>query len=102
MFKFFFRSYTLKSHSFHPSAAICRLRSTASLNASRKISPIARGLATGVNSNRDSWSTNPTYEKNLEIGRDLQHWLVVVNRPLGFREQKIDSYIKTLATVIGR
>lgn len=63
------------------------------------ISPsvVVRGLATD-----DSWSANPTYEKNLEIGRDLEHWLVVVNRPLGFREDKIDSYIKTLASVVGR
>lgn len=102
--KVFSRSYTLKSHYFH-TCTISRLRHlAASSNTSQKISPIIRGFTTGVtyNSSHNSWDTNPTYEKNLEIGRDLEHWLVVVNRPIGFREEKIDSYIKTLATVFGR
>jgi hypothetical protein len=37
-------------------------------------------------------------------GCDFEHWLVVVEKPEGdpTRDEIIDSYIKTLAKVIGR
>jgi len=61
---------------------------------------------------RDSspnWSNRPPKETILLDGCDFEHWLVVMEPPPGdasnpdiTRDEIIDSYIKTLAQVVGR
>uniref|UniRef100_A0A453RMV6 MORF/ORRM1/DAG-like MORF domain-containing protein n=1 Tax=Aegilops tauschii subsp. strangulata TaxID=200361 RepID=A0A453RMV6_AEGTS len=60
---------------------------------------------------RDSspnWSNRPPKETILLDGCDFEHWLVVMEPPAGdaanpdvTRDEIIDSYIKTLAQVVG-
>jgi hypothetical protein len=69
-----------------------------------------RGFATGATSsslndpNPPTWSNRPSKEIMLFDGCDFEHWLVFVDKPKGnpTRDEIIDSYIKTLAKVIGR
>jgi hypothetical protein len=56
-----------------------------------------------------SWSNRPPKETILLDGCDFEHWLVVMEPPPGdaanpepTRDEIIDSYIKTLAQVLGR
>ncbi|CAN6694227.1 unnamed protein product [Malus baccata var. baccata] len=51
-----------------------------------------------------NWSNRPPKETILLDGCDFEHWLVVMEAPQGdiTRDEIIDSYIKTLATVVGR
>jgi hypothetical protein len=61
---------------------------------------------------RDSspnWSNRPPKETILLDGCDFEHWLVVMEPPPGdasnpdiTRDEIIDSYIKTLAQIVGR
>ncbi|KAH7512638.1 hypothetical protein FEM48_Zijuj12G0112100 [Ziziphus jujuba var. spinosa] len=50
-----------------------------------------------------NWSNRPPKETILLDGCDFEHWLVVMEPPEGepTRDEIIDSYIKTLAMVIG-
>lgn len=78
----------------------------------RRISPASsalRGLATratssSLNDPNPNWSNRPPKETILLDGCDFEHWLVVVEKPEGdpTRDEIIDSYIKTLAKVVGR
>lgn len=51
-----------------------------------------------------NWSNRPPKETILLDGCDFEHWLVVMEKPEGdpTRDDIIDSYIKTLAQVVGR
>ncbi|GAV64056.1 hypothetical protein CFOL_v3_07574 [Cephalotus follicularis] len=50
-----------------------------------------------------NWSNRPPKETIIHEGCDFEHWLVVVEKPEGdpTRDEIIDSYIKTLAKVVG-
>lgn len=63
-----------------------------------------RQTASSLNDPNPNWSNRPPKETILLDGCDFEHWLVVVEKPEGdpTRDEIIDSYIKTLATVIGR
>ncbi|KAM0852714.1 hypothetical protein ACQ4PT_051575 [Festuca glaucescens] len=73
----------------------------------------ARGFATqpATSSLRDSspnWTNRPPKETILLDGCDFEHWLVVMDPPPGDpgnpdvpREEIIDTYIKTLAQIVG-
>ncbi|XP_066388655.1 multiple organellar RNA editing factor 8, chloroplastic/mitochondrial-like [Miscanthus floridulus] len=75
---------------------------------------VVRCFATqpATSSLRDSspnWSNRPPKETILLEGCDFEHWLVVMEPPPGdasnpdiMRDEIIDSYIKTLAQVVGR
>nr|XP_043623798.1 multiple organellar RNA editing factor 8, chloroplastic/mitochondrial-like [Erigeron canadensis] len=54
-------------------------------------------------SNNTAWSNKPPKETILLDGCDFEHWLVVVEKPEGepSRDEIIDSYINTLAKVVG-
>ncbi|KAE8124730.1 hypothetical protein FH972_019587 [Carpinus fangiana] len=76
----------------------------------RRVSTSApvRGFATrsttsSLNDPNPNWSNRPPKETILLDGCDFEHWLVVVEKPEGnpTRDEIIDSYIKTLAKVIG-
>lgn len=51
-----------------------------------------------------NWSNRPPKETILLDGCDFEHWLVVMEPPEGdpTRDDIIESYIKTLAMVVGR
>ena len=51
-----------------------------------------------------NWSNRPPKETILLDGCDFEHWLVVMEKPEAdpSRDEIIDSYIKTLAQVVGR
>ncbi|KAM1041776.1 hypothetical protein TB2_030471 [Malus domestica] len=87
-----------------------RLRPLAGVMASSgRLSPaIVRCLSTRstTSSLRDpnpNWSNRPPKETILLDGCDFEHWLVVMEAPQGdiTRDEIINSYIKTLATVVG-
>eukprot|EP00252_Welwitschia_mirabilis_P027133 TRINITY_DN91_c0_g1_i3.p1 TRINITY_DN91_c0_g1~~TRINITY_DN91_c0_g1_i3.p1 ORF type:complete len:366 (-),score=40.28 TRINITY_DN91_c0_g1_i3:337-1434(-) len=56
-----------------------------------------------LNDPSPNWSNRPPKETILLDGCDFEHWLVVMDPPEGnpSREEIIDSYIKTLAQVVG-
>ncbi|EPS74428.1 hypothetical protein M569_00328, partial [Genlisea aurea] len=67
-----------------------------------------RGFATrqtssSLNDPNPNWSNRPPKETILLDGCDFEHWLVVMEKPEGdpTRDEIIDSYIKTLAMVVG-
>ncbi|KAG4960745.1 Multiple organellar RNA editing factor 8, chloroplastic/mitochondrial [Glycine soja] len=71
-------------------------------------SPSLRALSTrattsSLNDPNPNWSNRPPKETILLDGCDFEHWLVVMEKPEGdpTRDDIIDSYIKTLAKVIG-
>lgn len=63
-----------------------------------------RQTATSLNDPNPNWSNRPPKETILLDGCDFEHWLVVVEKPEDdpTRDEIIDSYIKTLAMVVGR
>ncbi|CAN4075583.1 unnamed protein product [Withania somnifera] len=70
--------------------------------------PFSRGFATrqtssSLNDPNPNWSNRPPKETILLDGCDFEHWLVVMEKPEGdpTRDEIIDSYIKTLANVVG-
>ncbi|MCD9638334.1 hypothetical protein HAX54_022229 [Datura stramonium] len=77
-------------------------------NVSPKTGFSVRGFATRQTSSslsdpNPNWSNRPPKETILLDGCDFEHWLVVMEKPEGdpTRDEIIDSYIKTLATVVG-
>ncbi|XP_063941815.1 multiple organellar RNA editing factor 8, chloroplastic/mitochondrial isoform X2 [Daucus carota subsp. sativus] len=104
-------SLRVKSPSCHHST-ISRPRPLAAVvDTFRQISPaatIARGFATrqttsSLNDSSPNWSNRPPKETILLDGCDFEHWLVVVEKPEGdpTRDEIIDGYIKTLASIVG-
>ncbi|XAR68286.1 hypothetical protein NMG60_11003363 [Bertholletia excelsa] len=62
-----------------------------------------RQTASSLNDPNPNWSNRPPKETILLDGCDFEHWLVVMEPPEGepTRDEIIDSYIKTLAMVVG-
>ncbi|XP_047047942.1 multiple organellar RNA editing factor 8, chloroplastic/mitochondrial-like [Lolium rigidum] len=110
------RALRLSKLSLLPAAASRFLRPLAAagslLPAARGPSP-ARGFATqpaasSLRDNSPNWTNRPPKETILLDGCDFEHWLVVMDPPPGNpanpdvpREEIIDTYIKTLAQIVG-
>ncbi|KAH7860173.1 hypothetical protein Vadar_010177 [Vaccinium darrowii] len=62
-----------------------------------------RRTSTSLNDPKHNWSNRPPKETILLDGCDFEHWLVVMEKPEGdpTRDDIIDSYIKTLAEIVG-
>ncbi|XP_077251141.1 uncharacterized protein LOC143890379 [Tasmannia lanceolata] len=62
-----------------------------------------RPTTSSLNDPSPNWSNRPPKETILLDGCDFEHWLVVMEPPDGnpTRDEIIDSYIKTLASVLG-
>ncbi|KAK8938413.1 hypothetical protein KSP39_PZI011221 [Platanthera zijinensis] len=62
-----------------------------------------RSTTSSIQDPSPNWSNRPPKETILLDGCDFEHWLVVVEKPDEnlTRDQIIDSYIKTLAQVVG-
>ncbi|KAL2247479.1 UNVERIFIED_CONTAM: Multiple organellar RNA editing factor 8, chloroplastic/mitochondrial [Sesamum indicum] len=96
------------------SSFLFRLRplvAAASASYFRRLAPAlsTRGFATrqttsSLSDPNPNWSNRPPKETILLDGCDFEHWLVVMEKPEGdpTRDEIIDSYIKTLAMVVGR
>ncbi|CAA3005228.1 Hypothetical predicted protein [Olea europaea subsp. europaea] len=109
----FYRSYAAVSSAAPPHSFALRLRplfAAASTSPFRLLSPVfsSRGFATRSNSSslsdpNPNWSNRPPKETILLDGCDFEHWLIVMEKPEGepTRDEIIDSYIKTLAMVVG-
>ncbi|XP_076907089.1 uncharacterized protein LOC143563436 [Bidens hawaiensis] len=93
-------------------ATILRLRPLiAAANNLRHVSLVATGIrafstrqtTSSLNDSNPNWSNRPPKETILLDGCDFEHWLVVVDKPEGepTRDEIIDSYINTLAKVVG-
>jgi hypothetical protein len=111
------RVLRLSKLSLLPAAASRFLRPLAAagslLPAARGPSP-ARGFAaqpaaSSLRDNSPNWTNRPPKETILLDGCDFEHWLVVMDPPPGNpansdvpREEIIDTYIKTLAQIVGR
>nr|DAD21181.1 TPA_asm: hypothetical protein HUJ06_022644 [Nelumbo nucifera] len=76
----------------------CRFPSSVSLRCFA-----TRQSASSLNDPNPNWSNRPPKETILLDGCDFEHWLVVMEKPEGepTRDEIIDSYIKTLAMVVG-
>ncbi|GLT48607.1 hypothetical protein SLA2020_222220 [Shorea laevis] len=63
----------------------------------------SRAASSSLNDPNPNWSNRPPKETILLDGCDFEHWLVVMEKPEGdpTRDEIIDSYIKTLAQVVG-
>ncbi|CAN6561054.1 unnamed protein product [Malus baccata var. baccata] len=63
-----------------------------------------RSMTSSLKDPNPNWSNWPPKETILLAGCDFEHWLVVMEAPQGdiTRDEVINSYIKTLATVVGR
>lgn len=107
-----FSSLSVKSppSSIPSLSSLSRLRpiTSVALNLSRH-SPAVRCFATrqttsSLNDSSPNFSNRPPKETILLDGCDFEHWLIVMEKPEGepTRDEIIDSYIKTLATVVGR
>ncbi|KAL2496497.1 Multiple organellar RNA editing factor 8 [Forsythia ovata] len=108
------RSYTVVSYAAPPRSSFARslrpLFAAASASHFRRLAPAfsTRGFATrptssSLNDPNPNWSNRPPKETILLDGCDFEHWLVVMEKPEGepTRDDIIDSYIKTLAMVVG-
>nr|XP_043622869.1 multiple organellar RNA editing factor 8, chloroplastic/mitochondrial [Erigeron canadensis] len=62
-----------------------------------------RQTTSSLNDSNPNWSNRPPKETILLDGCDFEHWLVVVEKPQGepTRDEIIDSYINTLAQIVG-
>lgn len=101
------RFYTISS-----SSSILRIRPLVAVaNNLRHVSLVATGIRpfstsltkSSLNDSNPNWSNRPPKETILLDGCDFEHWLVVVDKPEGepTRDEIIDSYINTLAKVVG-
>uniref|UniRef100_A0A2P2JPN5 Multiple organellar RNA editing factor 3 n=1 Tax=Rhizophora mucronata TaxID=61149 RepID=A0A2P2JPN5_RHIMU len=58
-----------------------------------------------LNDTSPNWSNRPPKETILLDGCDYEHWLIVMefpNDPKPTEEEMINSYVKTLASIVGR
>lgn len=85
-----------------PLSAVLGIRGVGSSISSRVLS--TRATSSSLNDPNPNWSNRPPKETILLDGCDFEHWLVVMEKPEGepTRDEIIDSYIKTLAMVVGR
>ncbi|CAI0548758.1 unnamed protein product [Linum tenue] len=104
-----FSSFASSSHRSHPLFRSLRpLAAVAYFPTFNSASASVRCLATrttssSLNDPSPNWSNRPPKETILLDGCDFEHWLVVMEKPEGdpTRDDIIDSYIKTLAQVVG-
>ncbi|KAL3325594.1 hypothetical protein AABB24_036697 [Solanum stoloniferum] len=85
-------------------AASLRTFAPATLTAATSFRGFAtRQTSSSLNDPNPNWSNRPPKETILLDGCDFEHWLVVMEKPEGdpTRDEIIDSYIKTLATIVG-
>ncbi|KAH0723762.1 hypothetical protein KY289_006806 [Solanum tuberosum] len=85
-------------------AANLRTFTPATLTAATSLRGFAtRQTSSSLNDPNPNWSNRPPKETILLDGCDFEHWLVVMEKPEGdpTRDEIIDSYIKTLATIVG-
>ncbi|XP_076908337.1 multiple organellar RNA editing factor 8, chloroplastic/mitochondrial-like [Bidens hawaiensis] len=104
---------TLTPRSFTTSSHFLRLRplAVAAANLRQYSLPAAvsarafstRPTTSSLNDSNPNWSNRPPKETILLDGCDFEHWLVVVEKPEGepTRDEIIESYINTLAKVVG-
>ncbi|GLT38700.1 hypothetical protein SLA2020_129310 [Shorea laevis] len=100
------RTPSLSSPSLSP---LYRLRPLAAASFAQRFGgPAVRSLSTratssSLNDPNPNWSNRPPKETILLDGCDFEHWLVVMEKPEGdpTRDEIIDSYIKTLAQIVG-
>lgn len=83
-------------------AAVAFLRHSPESHGVRSFS--TRQTSSSLNDPNPNWSNRPPKETILLDGCDFEHWLIVMEKPEGdpTRDDIIDSYIKTLAMVVGR
>ncbi|KAJ4981462.1 hypothetical protein NE237_032299 [Protea cynaroides] len=101
-------SLSLRSHY---SSSLLRFRPLVVLTQFHQLLPTSIGLrcfatrqtSSSLNDPNPNWSNRPPKETILLDGCDFEHWLIVMEKPEGepTRDEIIDSYIKTLATVVG-
>ncbi|KAK9152986.1 hypothetical protein Sjap_000466 [Stephania japonica] len=62
-----------------------------------------RPTTSSLNDPSPNWNNRPPKETILLDGCDFEHWLIVMEKPEGepSRDEIIDSYVKTLAMVLG-
>ncbi|KAJ0457985.1 hypothetical protein HanIR_Chr15g0780001 [Helianthus annuus] len=104
---------TLINRSSTTSSYLLRFRPVAAIAAADfRQSPVAatdvrtfssRPTTSSLNDSSPNWSNRPPKETILLDGCDFEHWLVVVDKPEGepTRDEIIESYINTLAKVVG-
>ncbi|XP_073159278.1 uncharacterized protein [Henckelia pumila] len=109
------RSYSAAPSAVLPNSSsfLFRVRplvATASSSNSRRFAPAlstrgfsSRQTSSSLNDPKPNWSNRPPKETILLDGCDFEHWLVVMEKPENepSRDEIIDSYIKTLAMVVG-
>ncbi|WCJ32245.1 Multiple organellar RNA editing factor 8 chloroplastic/mitochondrial [Euphorbia peplus] len=85
--------------SLRPLSAAINLASSGFISRSFSSQPTTSSL----NDPSPNWSTRPPKETILLDGCDFEHWLIVMEKPEGdpTRDEIIDSYIKTLANIVG-
>ncbi|PKA51707.1 Uncharacterized protein AXF42_Ash003074 [Apostasia shenzhenica] len=108
-----FRFFSSRSLSFPRLSPVVSARPLVSVAEGLRIMVEARGASSRCFSTRSTtsslndpspnWSNRPPKETILLDGCDFEHWLVVVEKPDESltRDEIIDSYIKTLAQVVG-
>ncbi|XP_071725917.1 uncharacterized protein [Rutidosis leptorrhynchoides] len=104
---------TLIHQSFTNSSYLLRFRPILAIAAANLYQPSVtatnvrpfstRQTTSSLNDSNPNWSNRPPKETILLEGCDFEHWLVVVDKPEGepTRDEIIDSYINTLAKVVG-
>ncbi|KAL3576602.1 hypothetical protein D5086_021885 [Populus alba] len=94
-------SSTLLRRALRPLSAAANINRSVSRISSRSFS--VNPSSSSLNDPSPNWSNRPPKETILLDGCDFEHWLVVMDKPEGdpTRDEIIDSYIKTLAEVVG-
>ncbi|KAJ7948729.1 multiple organellar RNA editing factor 8, chloroplastic/mitochondrial-like [Quillaja saponaria] len=89
-------------HRFRPLSAFAAEFRRLSLEASVRTFA-TRASTSSLNDPNPNWSNRPPKETILLDGCDFEHWLVVMEKPEGdpTRDEIINTYIKTLAMVVG-
>ncbi|XP_010060675.2 multiple organellar RNA editing factor 8, chloroplastic/mitochondrial [Eucalyptus grandis] len=98
------RLSSLLRHGLRPlSAASAEFGRRAAAAAPSIRSFATRTTSSSLNDPNPNWSNRPPKETILLDGCDFEHWLVVMEKPEGdpTRDDIIDSYIKTLAQIVG-
>ncbi|KAL8209066.1 hypothetical protein R6Q57_008478 [Mikania cordata] len=97
----FISSYFLRLRPVVAISAADFYRSSLPANDVRAFS--TRPTTSSLNDSNPNWSNRPPKETILLDGCDFEHWLVVVEKPEGepTRDEIIESYINTLAKVVG-
>ncbi|KAH7859624.1 hypothetical protein Vadar_003403 [Vaccinium darrowii] len=99
---------TRPSNSLSSSISLLRPLIAANFHRLSPVTTTVRGYSTqrtstSLNDPKHNWSNRAPKETILHDGCDFRHWLVLMEKPEGdpTRDDLIDSYIKTLAQVVG-